>query len=108
MRVYRCCELFLILVYYFIMFDEEDDNRNRHFSLADGISKRQAEKQLKASVQYVEMMRNRLKVLASQAEHHNSRSKYQTEKIEKHLQIHEEAAISRDRVAESLHSRNRV
>jgi hypothetical protein len=89
------------------MFDGEDENRNRHFSQGERISKRQAERQLKASVHYVETMRNRLKVLASQAEHHNSRSKNQTEKIEKHLQLQEESAVSREKVAESLHLRNR-
>lgn len=51
-------------------------------------------------------MRNRLKVLTSQSEYNQFRSRYQTEKIERHQQIHEEAVKERQVVASSLQARS--
>jgi hypothetical protein len=87
------------------MGEVEGDYRDRTFS-QEGISKHKAERMLKANLQNVEVMRNRLKVLTSQSEYNQFRSRYQTEKIERHQQIHEEAIKERQIVVSSLQARS--
>lgn len=57
------------------------DDRNRNFSLEEGITRKQAEKTLRNNLNHMQVMKNRLKVLTSHANYHNFREKYQAEKI---------------------------
>ncbi len=43
------------------------DYADRSLSMAEGLSRRQAEKKLKNNLDHMEVMKNRLKVLSSQA-----------------------------------------
>jgi len=52
---------------------EETDYRDRKFSLAEGISRKQAEKNMRSNLSNVETMKNRLKVLTLQAEYNQYR-----------------------------------
>lgn len=50
-----------------------EDFRDRNFSLEDGVTKRQAEKKLKNNLNHVEVVKNRIKVLTSQANYNRFR-----------------------------------
>ena len=77
---------------------DETDYRDKKFSLAEGLSRRQAEKILKSNLNNVEIMKNRIKVLTSQSEYNQFREKYQSSKIEKHYQIHEEVMKEKEEI----------
>ena len=69
--------------------NDSAEYKERSFSLADGLTRRQAEKQLKNHLNHVEVMKNRVKVLTAQANYNKYREQYQSFKIERHHQIHE-------------------
>ena len=53
--------------------NDTNDYKDRSFSLADGVTRRQAEKKLKSDLNNVEVMKNRLKVLTSQTDYNQYR-----------------------------------
>lgn len=80
--------------------------RDRNFSLEDGVTKRQAEKKLKNNLNHVEVVKNRIKVLTSQANYNRFRQQYQTNKIERHYQLHAEIVKERQEVDHICKSRD--
>jgi hypothetical protein len=71
------------------MLADQKNYRERTFSVGENLSKRVVDKQMKSNINNVEALKNRLKVLSSQADYNRFRSKFQTEKIERHQKIHE-------------------
>ena len=53
--------------------DVTNEYKDRSFSLGDGLTRRQAEKKLKNDMNHVEIMKNRIKVLTSQADYNKYR-----------------------------------
>ena len=60
---------------------------------------------MRSNVHHVEALRNRLKVLSSQADYNRFRTKFQTEKLERHGRIHEQALLERQQIEQKLKSR---
>ena len=72
------------------MENAEANIRERTLSVGENLSKRVIDKYMRNNVHNVETLKNRLKVLSSQADYNRHRTKYQTEKIERHNKIHEQ------------------
>ncbi len=86
---------------------DSTDYRDRNFSLADGLTRKQIEKKLKNDLNHVEVMRNRLKVLTSQADYNKYREQYQSQQIDKHHQVHSEILKEREKIEMICRSRDR-
>lgn len=82
---------FIINYLYFIFIGMEiveTDARERTLSVGENLSKRVIDKHMRINVHNVEMLKNRIKVLSSQADYNRFKTKYQTEKIERYNRIH--------------------
>lgn len=70
--------------------------------MGNNLSKKLADIKLKSNIHNVETLKNRLKVLSSQADYNKFREKYETEKIERHNKIQEEAHLEKQEIEEKL------